>query len=411
MLGRLLIVAAVLASYLAGAPAAWAAEEKARPLAHRDLVLDLGPKLPEPEKEALSDPRFAAASRYTTARQISSIAAGIFIVAGLLAFYFVGGPAWVERKTKGRPFAATLLTAGAVGSIPTAVFLAAAVVRAVYLKGAGVPISAVAVVAPPVCYGLGAAAFTFAVGSARTYWPRSWWIAITAAAVAAAVGGLLFLPFPPADRPASPTGGFLAERAQYLSSQYEFTPYEIAVERRGPGAGTITAVALPARRKVVATEGAESLNRYEAEVLLATAIRRAEARQKSLLGAAALVAFMAALLLAEYAAGRLALLKESRRGAPADDLSAFAAVFVAVCLLGLVLFNAWHRHLARQVDEEVVTLTRKPLAAVTLYYREAAANLAAAEPNPILHFLADAYPSPAERAAEARRLRRELARE
>jgi hypothetical protein len=128
------------------------------------------------------------------------------------------------------------------------------------------------------------------------------------------------------------------------------------------------------------------------------------------LGAASLVALMAILLVAEYAAGHLARIRKTRRGAPAD-LPAFAAVFAAACLLCLVFFNAWHRHLARNVDEQVITLTRKPLAAVTLYYREAAANLVAAEPDPVLHFLTDAYPSPAERAAEARRLRRELARE
>jgi hypothetical protein len=75
----------------------------------------------------------------------------------------------------------------------------------------------------------------------------------------------------------------------------------------------------------------------------------------------------------------------------------------------LVLCNVWNRHLWLEADEEVVRLTRKPIAAVTLYYEEARANLAAAEPNPVLHFLVDAKPSPAERAARARRLRRELA--
>ncbi len=249
----------------------------------------------------------------------------------------------------------------------------------------------------------------FAVAAARAQWPRTWWIVITLTGVAAGAFRAFLAPLPPAGKAPTPPGDFLLERAEYLYSQYQIPPYEVAVERRAP-ADRIVAAASPARRALVVSAGAESLGRYEAEVFLATAIARAEAKQNSLMVAAALVVLMASLLVADWLSGAVARRGDAAARAPAD-LPLFFALFVAIWLASLASFNYWSRHLGLRADEEAITLTRKPIAAVTLYYKEARANLVAAEPNPVLHFLVDAAPSPAERAAQARRLREELARQ
>ena len=404
---RLVIIGAALALSLAAVSAFGAEAAPAAP-GQRDLIYELGPKLPEPEKEAQTDPRFAAAGRYTTARQISTLAAALLIIGALAALYFSGAGGRLARLGRSRPFATTLIMAGVVGAAVAVPLLLGAAVRGAFLRAAGGEPSAAVILIKPLCYGVAAAAFALAVGTARAIWPRTWWIAATFAVVVAAVFWAFLLPLPPAAEPSSPTGGFLLERAQYLSAQYQTPPYKIAVERRPPADKLVAASSSPARRVVVVSAGAESLGRYEAEVFLAAAIARAEATRKSLLGAAALVFLMASLIAADAFAGALARRRGADVAAPAGLLP-FAAVLVALWTAALVLCNIWSRHLWLEIDEEVVSLTRKPIAAVTLYYEEARANLVAAEPNAVLHFLVDAKPSPAERAAQARRLRRELA--
>jgi hypothetical protein len=404
---RLTIIGAFLALSLAAA-SAQGEEAAPPPLGQRGLIYELGPKLPEPEKEALTDPRFAAAGRYTTARQISTVAAALLIIAALAALYFSGTGRRLARLGRGRPLATTLIMAGVVGAAVAVPLLLAAAVRGGFLRAAGGEPSAAVILITPLCYGVAAGALTLTVGATRAIWPRTWWMAATFSVVVAAVFWAFLLPLPPAAEPSSPTGGFLLERVQYLSAQYQMPPYKVAVERRPPADEIIASASSPARRVVVVSAGAESLGRYEAEVFLAAAVTRAEATRNSLLAAAALVFFMASLIAADAGAGALA----RRRGADADapaGLLPFAAFLVALWAAALVVFNVWSRHLWLDADEEVVRLTRKPIAAVTLYYEEARANLAAAEPNAVLHFLVDGKPSPAERAARARRLRRELA--
>ncbi len=404
---RLVIIGAALACSTA-AVAALAEEAAPAPLGQRDLIFELGPRLPEPEKEAQADPRFAAAARYTSARQISAVAAALLIIGALAALHFSGARGRLARFGRGRPFATTLIMAGAVGAAVAVPLLLAAAARGAFFRAAGGEPSLAVILIKPLCYGAAAGASALAVGITRAIWPRTWWIAATVAAVAATVFWAFLLPLPPAAEPSSPTGGFLLERAQYLSAQYQMPTYKIAVERRPPADELVAAASSPARRVVVVSAGAESLGRYEAEVFLATAITRAEEKRNSLVGAAALVFLMASLIAADAFARALAL----RRGAEADapaGLLPLAASLVALWSVALVVFNVWSRHLWLKTDEEVVRLTRKPIAAVTLYYEEARANLVAAEPNAVLHFLVDAKPSPAERAARARVLRRELA--
>jgi hypothetical protein len=407
-MARLVIIGVVLALSLAAVSAFGAEAAPAAP-GQRDLIYELGPKLPQPEKEARTDPRFVAAGRYTTARQISAVAAALLIIGALAALYFSGAGARLAGFGRGRPFAATLIMAGFIGGAVAVPLLLAAAVRGAFLRGAGVEPSAAVTLMKPLCCGVAAGAFALAVGTARVLWPRTWWIAATFACVVAGVFWASLLPLPPAAEPSSPTGGFLLERAQYLSAQYQTPPYKIAVERHAPADEIIAAASSPARRVVVVSAGTESLGRYEAEVFLAAAIARAEARRNSLVGAAALVFLMASLLAAD-ALGRALTRRREGDAAPAPaGLLPFAALLVALWTAALVVSNVWSRHLWLETDEEVVRLTRKPIAAVTLYYEEARANLVAAEPNAVLHFLVDAKPSPAERAAQARRLRRELA--
>lgn len=407
IMARLFIIGAALALSLA-AVSAHGEEAETVPMGQRDLIYELGPKLPEPEKEAQTDPRFAAAGRYTTARQISAVAAALLIIGALAALYFSGAGARLAGLGRGRPFAATLITAGVVGAAVGVPLLLGAAVRGAFLHAAGGEPSAAVVLVKPLCCGAAAGAFALAVGAGREVWPRTWWIAATFAVVVAAVFWAFLLPLPPAAEPSSPTAGFLLERAQYLSAQYQMPPYKIAVERRPPADELVAAASSPARRVVVVSAGAESLGRYEAEVFLAAAVTRAEERRNSLLVAVALVLLMGSLIAADAFAGALARRRGADAGAPAGLLP-FAAFLVALWSAALVLCNVWNRHFWLKADEEVVRLTRKPIAAVTLYYEEARANLAAAEPNAALHFLVDAKPSPAERAALARRLRRELA--
>ena len=406
-MARLVIIGVALALSLAAVSAFGAEAAPAAP-GQRDLIYELGPKLPEPEKEARTDPRFAAAARYTTARQISAVAAALLIIGALAALYFSGAGGRLARLGRGRPFVTTLIMAGVVGAAVGVPLLLAAVVRGAFLRAAGGELSAAVVVVKPLCYGVAAAAFALAVGATRAIWPRTWWMAATFACVVGAVFWAFLLPLPPAAEPSSPTAGFLLERAQYLSAQYQMPTYKIAVERRPPADELVAAASSPARRVVVVSAGAESLGRYEAEVFLAAAVTRAGATRNSLIGAATLIFLMASLIAADAVAVALA----RRRGADADapaGLLPFAALLVALWSAAFVLSNVWNRHLWLKTDEEVVRLTRKPIAAVTLYYEEARANLVAAEPNAVLHFLVDAKPSPAERAARARRLRRELA--
>ena len=404
-MARLVIIGVALALSLAAVSAFGAEAAPAAP-GQRDLIYELGPKLPEPEKEARTDPRFAAAARYTTARQISAVAAALLIIGALAALYFSGAGGRLARLGRDRPFVTTLIMAGVVGAAVGVPLLL--VVRGAFLRAAGGELSAAVVVVKPLCYGVAAAAFALAVGATRAIWPRTWWMAATFACVVGAVFWAFLLPLPPAAEPSSPTAGFLLERAQYLSAQYQTPTYKIAVERRPPADKLVAAASSPARRVVVVSAGAESLGRYEAEVFLAAAITRAEATRNSLIGAAALVFLMASLIAADAVAGALARRRGADAAAPAGLLP-FAAFLVALWSAAFVLSNVWNRHLWLKTDEEVVRLTRKPIAAVTLYYEEARANLVAAEPNAVLHFLVDAKPSPAERAARARRLRRELA--
>jgi hypothetical protein len=301
-----------------------------------------------------------------------------------------------------------LITAGVVGAVVGIPLLLAAVVRYTSLRAAGGELSAAVVVVKPLCYGVAAAAFALVVGAGRTLWPRTWWMAAALACVGGGVFWTFLTPFPPATEPSSPTGGFLLERAQYLSAQYQIPSYKIAVERRPPANELIAAVSSPARRVVVVSAGAESLGRYEAELFLAAAITRAEARRDSIIGVGALVFLMGSLLAADAIGRVLTRRRWGDADAPAGILP-FAAAFAALWSAAFVMSNVWNRHLGLKTDEEVIRLTRKPIAAVTLSYAEARANLVAAEPDPTLHFLVDAKPSPAERAALARRLRRELA--
>lgn len=402
---RLVIIGAALALY---ATAAWAQEAETAAMGQRGLTYELGPKLPKPEKEARADPRFAAAARYAIARQVSAVAAALLIIAALAALYFSGVGARLSRVGGGRPVVATLAVSGAVGAAVGIPLLLAYVVRAVFLSGAGGELSVGVVVTKPLCYGVAVGALAFAVGATRPLWPRMWWIAATFACVVAAVCWAYVRPLPPAEEPSSPAGGFLLERAQYLSAQYQMPAIKIAVDKRPPADKLVAAAVPPGRGTVVVSAGAESLSRYEAEVFLAGAVTRGEAERKSFLGPAALVFLMASLIVADALAQALARRRGGDDAEPAGLLP-FAAVLVTLWSAALVVYNGWSRGLQLAADEEVIKLTRKPIAAVTLYYKEARANLDAAEPNPVLHFLADAKPSPAERAALARRVRRELA--
>jgi hypothetical protein len=403
---RLFIIGTALA--LCGVTATWAQEAETTAKGQRGLTYELGPKLPEPEKEAHADPRFAAAARYTTARQVSAVAAALLIIAALAALHLSGAGARLARLGGGRSVVAALAVSGAAGAAVAVPLLLAYVARAIFVSGAGGELPVVAVIIKPLCCGVAAAALAFAVGGTRPLWPRMWWIAVTFACVAAAVCWAYLRPLPPADEPSSPAGGFLLERAQYLSAQYQMPAIKIAVDNRPPADKLVAAAVPPGRRTMVVSAGAESLGRYEAEVFLAGAIARAQAGRKSFLGPAGLVFFMASLIAADAVARALARRRDDDVAEPADLLP-FAAVLVALWSAALVAYNGWNRGLRLAADEEVIRLTRKPIAAVTLYYEEARANLDAAEPNPVLHFLADAEPSPAERAARARRLRRELA--
>jgi hypothetical protein len=404
---RLAIIGAALA--LCATTAALGQEAETAAKGQRGLIYELGPKLPEPEKEARADPRFAAAARYTTARQVSAVAAALLIIATLAGAHFSGAGARLARLGGGYPVAATSIIAGTVGAVVAFPLLLACIARAAFLSGTGGHLPAGVAVVKPLCCGLAAGALVFAVGATRALWPRTWWMVATFAIVASVVCWAYLRPLPSAEEPSSPTGGFLVERAQYLSAQYQMPAYRIAVARRFPADKLVAAAVPPGRRVAVVSAGAESLGRYEAEVFLAGAFARAEGRRNSLLGPAALVFLMASLLAADAFARALAGRRGDDAAAPAGLLP-FAVAFVALWSAALVAYNGWTRTLWLAADEEVIRLTRKPIAAVTLYYGEARANLDAAEPNPVLHFLADAKPSPAERAARARRLRRELAR-
>jgi hypothetical protein len=408
-MARATIIIGAAALVLATAAAARGEGAEPVPMRQRGLVYELGPELPQPEKEARADPRFLAASRYTTARQITAVAVSLLIVVCLAAFHFSYG-ARLAKLGRGRLIPTSLLAAGAVAGIVFILLLIASTVKGAFLRGAGAEWPLGASLIKPLCYGLGAGALAFAVAATRARWPRTWWIVVTFTCVAAGAFRAFFAPLPPAGKASSPPGGVILERAEYLSSQYQMPPYEIAVERRAPADRIVAAVASPARRALVISAGAESLSRYEAEVFLATAIARAEAKQNSLMVAAALVVLMASLLAADWISGAVVRRRDAAPGAPAE-LPLFFAVFVAIWLVTLASFNYRSRQLGLRVDEEVITLTRKPIAAVTLYYKEARANLVAAEPNAVLHFLVDAAPSAAERAAQARRLRDELAQQ
>jgi Zn-dependent protease with chaperone function len=402
---RLVIIGVALA--LCATAAALGEEAATSAIGQRGLTYELGPKLPEPEKDARADPRFAAAARYATARQLSAVAASLLIIAALAALYFSGAGERLVRWGRGRPVVATLAVSGAVGAAVAVPLLLASMARAAFLSGAVGDLNVAVVIIKPLCYGVVAGALCFAVGVTQPLWPRTWWMTATFACVAAAVCWAYVRPLPPAEEASSPAGSFLPERAQYLSAQYQTPVYKIAVDRRPPADELVAAAVPPGRRAIVLSAGAESLGRFEAEVFLAGAVARAEARRNSLLGPAALVFLMASLIGADAVARALT----RRRGdaAEAAGLLPFAAVLVALWSAALVGHNGWSRHLWLAADDEAVRLTRKPIAAVTLYYEEARANLDAAEPNPVLHFLADAKPSPGERAAVARRLRRELA--
>lgn len=381
----------------------------AEPARERGLAFELGPELPRPEEEARADPRFAAAYRYTTARQALAVGASAAVVACLFALYFTGLGGRLARLGGERPVATALLTAAAVGVVVAVVLGAASALRVASLRAAAGDGSFGAALCRSLSYGIGAAAFVFTVGATRKRWPRTWWIAATIACVIVALAWVYLLPLPRAAEPASPTAGLLEERARHLTSHYEVPAYKVAPERRRAAPGKIAAVASLPRRTLVVSPGAETLDRYEAEVLLATAILRAETMQKSLLVPAALLTFLALLPIADALTQAVAR-RRPRRAGPADVIL-FAAFLWTALAVALPLFNAWSRHLCLKADEEAVRLTRKPVTAVSLYYKVAAANLVAAEPNAVLHFLVDATPSAADRAARARRLRVELAAE
>jgi hypothetical protein len=411
---RLTLITAAFAAALGTFAYGQSTPATAEPTRDRGLAVDLGPELPRPEEEARADPRFAAAYRYTTARQVIDVGAPAVIVVCLLALYYSGLGARVARLGGERPVAAALLTAAAVGVVIAAVLGAASALRVAFWRGAGGEAQLGAATARALCGGFGAAAFLFGVGAARARWPRTWWIVVTMASVAAALAWRFLAPLPRAEGPATPTGGVLQERARYLSAQHEMPSYKIAVARGAFPPGAIAAAASPARRKLTASPGAESLGRYEAEVFVASAVLRGEAMQKSLLGPAALLVFMASLLAADALSRAAARRRSGRsrrsRRAPPADMVLFAAFLAAALAVAAPLFNSWSRDVRLGADAAAVRLTRKPITAVALYYKEAAADLVAAEPNPVLHFLADAAPSAAERAAQARRLREELAK-
>jgi hypothetical protein len=404
---RLALITAALAAALVSLAHGQGAPATAEPARERGLAFELGPELPRPEVEARADPRFAAAYRYTTARQAIAVGASAAVVACLFALYFTGLGGRLARLGGGKPIPTALITAAAVGVVVAVVLGAASALRVASLRAAGGYGSFGAALGRPLCYGLGAAAFVFTVGATRKRWPRTWWIAATIACVVVALAWVFLLPLPRAAEPASPTAGLLQERARYLSSHYEIPAYKIAPERRRAAPGTIAAVASLPRRTLIVSPGAETLDRYEAEVLLATAILRAETMQKSLFIPAALLTFLALLPIADALSQAVAR-RRKRRAARADAIL-FAAFLWAALAVALPFFNTWSRHLCLKADGEAVRVTRKPITAVSLYYRAAAANLVAAEPNAVLHFLVDAVPSAAERSARARRLRVELA--
>ena len=255
--------------------------------------------------------------------------------------------------------------------------------------------------------GVGAGAFTYAAASTRRRWPQLWWLALACAAVLTVVLVALLRPWPPVPSYPAPAGSALAESAGYLSAEKEIPVRGVRILPAARGAG-ISAAAPKAGDVIAVTDAARGLDRYEAELLLASAYFRAAVYRRSLLYPAALVVFMAAVIAADAVAGGLA--KKTHRGPhPISGAFAFAAVFAAGILVATPFLNAARRELLLAADGEAVRRTRKPLAAVELYYKEAAANLLPDRPNPFLHYLTDAEPSPAERAAQARRIRTELA--
>ncbi len=409
MVRVLTLTVGVFALGVLAAAAAPAATDEPVPMRQRGLVYTVGPQLPRPEEAALGDPRFLAAARYTTARQLSAVAAALLVVASLAALWLSGGASRVVALAGERPFAKSLLAAATVGVVVAVWSLGAALARTLALGAAAGAPGATAIITKTVCYGVAAFALAFAAAATRGCWPRTWWLALTFAAVAAAVGSSLL------DNPrrlsatAPPPTSFLAERAAYLAARYEMPPYEVFVERRGAAGGLIRARATPHRGAFVVTAGADALGRYETEVLLAGAITRAQANRRAPLAAATLIIFMASLLVADAVVAALS----RRRGRKPDEPAALpllAAAFIACWLLSLPVLHSWNRHLLLGADAAAVRTTRKPINAVSLYYKEAAANMVAAEPNAILHFLVDGAPSPAERAVLARRLRLELAK-
>jgi hypothetical protein len=243
-------------------------------------------------------------------------------------------------------------------------------------------------------------------------------LVVASAVVVAAVAAVVLRPWPPYFAPARPAAGVLAERAAYLADENQTPAYRVCVLRAG-GRADLASWTSASRRLVVVTPAAQGLSRYEAEVMLATAIARGGGYRRAPLWPAALVALLLSLLAAEKAerAASAWLARRRPEEPPPPDAPPAAArawlwtaAFTAAWLLLTPLFFAWNRHFLLAVDADVIRRTRKPLVAVAWYYREAAANSVAAEPNRVLHFLCDAEPSPAERAAQARRLRVELAR-
>jgi len=387
--------------------AATAVERRPEPLRQRELTFELGPKPPTPELAARSDPGFALARRFTTVRQLSQILSAVLATAVLAWLGLSGAGRRVAGWARGRGFAELAVTASAVGCVVGLCFLAGEIARYVAARQAGADPALWASLVRALGVGVGAGALSLASFGARAAWARSWWFVVTAAVIAATALWYAFAGRYP--HLSEPAGGHLAERARYLTTQYEMPAYSVAVYDRGPARRLIAAHVVPQSRRIVVTGGATALDRYETEVLLVGAVAEAAPAGWSLTAAGALIAFMASLLFAESAAAVVA----RRRGAkavPAASLPVMAAAFAVFWLAVSPLFLAWNRAHVRAADEDAIRRTRKPIAATTLYFHEAAANFVADRPHAILHVLADASPSPAERAAAARRLRDELAK-
>lgn len=371
------------------------------------MISTLAPEEPPPEATAETDHHFAAARAVTTARQVRRLTVPLLISVTLAAV------AWrlSRGKEKGPGCAVVkdiLFGAASLGTIVTLwlVLTAIAVVVVARAAGATVPLAREVVWAVAV----GAAAFggAFAVGHIRRIWPTVWWM-IPTGAVALVGTAVPVLISPLGARPVTGRDGFLAERARLLFEEQEFPAYRVLIARAAARRGELGFRVFPGRREVVVTPAAAGLDRYEAEVFLALAFGRGESLRRTPAFAAALIAFMASLLVADACAA--VITKRQKVREEAVNLYHFGAVFIAFWFIISPAFNAYSRAAILRTDAQVISATRKPLVAVDVFYKMGAANLISDRPNAVLHFLLDACPSPYERARGVRKLRWELVKD